>query len=323
MVAGATLSADLSDAEWLDALRTLGEESGAFSDLGKAHAAVFAEQSHDVLLVSFETMFGIRSGSEHGTPIAFDICERRNWSHMSLIAKHQSWFRDESVYGFFDRLIDYGYFDQFDKVLFYGAGMCGYAAAAFSVAAPGSTVLMVAPQATLERRRAGWDDRFPSARRLDFSTRYAYAPDMLDAADTAYLVYDPGEIEDAMHASLFNASNVYPVRFRRGGAGAIEADLKSMSLISQICEASVRGELSVGRLSKLLRARKRHVPYLRALLSRVLAEDRPALTARLCRAVLAEQPLPRFKQQLEKAEIQLGIRPREGSGQPESDSQLS
>ena len=199
--------------------------------------------------MAFETIFGIRSSSETGTPLAFDICERRNWSHMTVIAKDQSWFRDAHVFGFFDRLIDYGFFDQFEQVIFYGAGMCGYAAASFSVAAPGAKVLMIAPQATLDRDRAEWDDRFPSSRRLNFVDRYGYGPDMLEAAEDAWLIYDPDEIEDSVHASLFAASNVTAMRYRRGGAGAIEADMKSMSLISQCAEAALRGELDRSRLA--------------------------------------------------------------------------
>jgi hypothetical protein len=326
MVAGATISADLSDAEWLDALRKLGEESGSFSDLGTAHSAVFVEQSHDVLLVSFETIFGIRSASETGLPVAFDVCASRNWSHLSLIAQNQSWFRDIRIFSFFDHLIDQGYFDQFDRVLFYGAGMCGYAAASFSVAAPGSTAFLIAPQATLDRDRAGWDDRFPTARRMNFSSRYAYAPDMLEAAEAAYIVYDPDEIEDAMHASLFAGSNVHSFRYRRGSAGTIETDMKAMSVISQVCLAASTDALSTSALARLLRPRKRHVPYLRALLSRVLAEDRPALTAKLCRAVLAQQPLPRFRKQLEIAEAQLGLRSGASDSvarEPMDDRQLS
>ena len=51
--------------------------------------------------------------------------------------KGDTWFRDNRVYGYFDRLIADGFFEDFDTVIFYGAGSCGYAAAAFSVAAPG------------------------------------------------------------------------------------------------------------------------------------------------------------------------------------------
>ena len=40
------------------------------------------------------------------------------------------------------------------------------------------------PQATLDPRVAEWDDRFLHMRRTDFTDRYGYAPDMLDAAST-------------------------------------------------------------------------------------------------------------------------------------------
>lgn len=308
MVTGATISADLSEAEWLDALRRIGNAQGSYSDLGRDHGAVFVEKSNDVLFVAFETVFGIRSGSENGMPLAFDICERRNWSHLTILAKRQSWFRDASVFGFFDRLVDYGFFDQFDRVIFYGAGMCGYAAGAFSVTAPGATAILVAPQATLERRLTGWDNRFPSARRISFDGRYADASHLIAGAETALVLHDPDEPEDAMHASLFRGDNVIHHRYRRGGAGAIESDLRTLSLVSKMAEAAAAGELTAARAATIMRARRRHVPYLRNLLSRVLSEERPQLTVWLCRTVLADQPLPRFRHHLERAEIQLGLR---------------
>lgn len=319
MVAGAAFSADLSDEAWLDELRKVGERHGTYSELGDAYSAVFVEQSQRVLFVAFETLFGIRSVGEVGQPLAFDVCERRVWSHLTLISRTQGWYRDPKVFAFFDRLTDLGFFDNFDKVVFYGAGMCGYAAAAFSVAAPGSTVLAIAPQATLDRGRTPWDDRFPSARRTEFRTRYAYAPDMIDAADEVFVLFDPDETEDAMHASLFQGDNVRHYRYRRGSAGAIEADLRAMALISQMAEHAANGSLSFAQLSRIMRARRKHVPYLRALLSRVLGEDRPAMTAMLCRAVLKEQPLPRFAHQLEQAESRLATaRPEEPSTSKEN-----
>jgi hypothetical protein len=307
MVAGATISGDLSDAAWLEALRDIVKREGTVSDLGAFHSAVFVEKSRDVLFVAFETVLGIRAGDESGLPMAFDVCERRGWSHLTLVSKRHDWFRDRRVIRFFDQLADAGFFDSFSRVVFYGAGMCGYAAAAFSVSAPGATALLVAPQATLDRTLTGWDGRFPSARRLSFGPRYGYAPDLLEAAEAAYVIYDPDEIEDAMHASLFRGTNVHHLRYRRGGAGSIEADLRAMSLISRTASRAAEGTLTLGSLAALFRARRRHVPYLRALLSRVIGEDRPELTVRLCRAVLAEQPLPRFQKQLELAERQLGI----------------
>ena len=66
------------------------------------------------------------------------MVREHRWSHMALISDSDTWFRDPAVYGWFDRLVDEGFFDEFDRVLFYGAGPCGYAAAAFSVSAPGA-----------------------------------------------------------------------------------------------------------------------------------------------------------------------------------------
>lgn len=305
MVAGAAMSGDLTDTEWLEKLRGIGERDGYFSSLGQDHASIFVERSHDVLFVGFETIFGIRSVSDTGLPVAFDVCGRRGWSHLSLIAQKPSWFRDRLVWNYFDRLVDYGFFEDFDRVIFYGAGMCGYAAAAYSVVSPGAQVIAVAPQATLDRPLTEWDTRFPTARRMDFETRYAYAPEMLEAADRAFVIYDPDETEDAMHAALFQGPNIHHHRYRRGGAGAIEADLRALGLVSVLAEKAANGTLTPAKLAEALRLRKRHVPYLRALLSRVLSEDRPALTAALCRAVLKDRPIPRFKQHLEQAERRL------------------
>lgn len=305
MVAGAAMSDELSDAEWLEKLRGIGEKDGYFSSLGKDHASIFVERSHDVLFVGFESLFGIRSVSDTGLPVAFDVCGRRGWSHLSLIAQKQSWFRDQLVWNYFDRLVDYGFFEDFDKVIFYGAGMCGYAAAAYSVVAPGSQVITVSPQATLDRPLTQWDARFPTTRRMDFESRYAYAPDMLDAAQAAFIIYDPDETEDAMHAALFQGPNIHHHRYRRGGAGAIEADLRALGLVSILSEKAANGTLTPAKLANVLKLRKRHVPYLRALLARVLSEDRPALTAALCRAVLKDRPIPRFRQHLEQAERRL------------------
>lgn len=302
MVAGAAKSAELTDDEWLKMLRDIGERDGYFSSLGRDHSAVFVEESHDVLFVGFETLFGIRSVSDTGMPVAFDVCERRGWSHLTLITAKQDWFRDRRMFSYFDRLVDNAFFEEFDRVVFYGAGMCGYAAGAFSVTAPGASVIMVAPQATLDRDRTVWDDRFPSTRRLDFTNRYGYAPDMLEAAERGVVIYDPDEVDDAMHASLFHGPNISRFKYRRGRSGAIESDLRAMGLVSQLAEAAVEDRLDDAGLARLMTARKRHVPYLRALLARVLAEDRPALTKWLCEAVLAEQSIPRFKHHLELAQ---------------------
>lgn len=63
------------------------------------------------------------------------MVKTRQWSSLSLISEGDTWFRDPAVYRYFDRLVDDRFFEGFDEVLFFGAGPCGYAAAAFSVCA--------------------------------------------------------------------------------------------------------------------------------------------------------------------------------------------
>ena len=134
--------------------------------------------------------------------------KKNGWSHLSIISDGDTSFHDPKVYSYFDRLDDDGIFDDFDHVVFYGAGPCEYAAAAFSVATPGATVVAIQPQATLDPQITEWDDRYVKMRRADFSSRYGYAPDMLDAAEQAYVIYDPCERLDAAHAAMFTRSNV-------------------------------------------------------------------------------------------------------------------
>ena len=195
----------LSRSDWLGALRRIGQERGFAEPLGKAHAALYVEQS-DTLLVTFETMPGIETLSQTRTPFGLDMVGALGWSCLSVLSHADTWFRDPRIYGFFDNLLDDGFFDEFERVIFYGAGPCGYAAAAFSVASPGARVLALQPQATLDPRVTEWDDRFVEQRRRDFTSRYGFAPDMLDAAQHAWVLYDPRERLDAMHAALFSGA---------------------------------------------------------------------------------------------------------------------
>jgi hypothetical protein len=314
MVGGVTLSEDLTDTEWLCELEEIGRDRGYFAPLGDDHSVVFVDGDPSVLFVSFETRGAIRSFNGNGLPLGFGLPETNGWSHLSLVSNGDTWFRSRHVWSYFDRLVDEGFFEEFDRVVFYGAGMCGYAAAAYSVAAPGATVILISPQATLDPGLTEWDDRFPHMRRTDFTRRYGYAPDMIEAAERAFVVYDPGEELDAMHATLFVRPNVDRIRYRRGGAGSIDADLRAMGVFHTVVEAAAEGTLTRMTFLRALRERRTHLPYLRALLSRVQAEGRPYLTVLLCRAVLKVHRTPRFRHFLEEAAHELQVQGRRVPG---------
>lgn len=292
--------AGLSTRDWLHAVEDMTEEVGSFEQLGKRHFAAFIEKS-TTLLVTFETIQGINALSELAQPLGWDMVKEADWSHLCVGCDGDTWFRDGTVYGYFDRLIDDGFFDEFETVLFYGAGPCGYAAAAFSVAAPGARVLTIQPQATLDPRVTEWDNRFTDMRRTDFSTRYGYAPDMLDAADRAYVLYDPCEQLDAMHAALFTRHNTTKLRMRHMGS-ALQTDLLDMDQWAQLLLAAAEDRLDEAFFAQLYRARRDHQPYLLNLLGTLERGRRVVLVKALCRNVNRRMRVRKFRRTIVKYE---------------------
>lgn len=301
----ASLSDQLTDEEWLSVFGEIGEERGYFQPLGSRHGALFLDESLETLVVCFDTIASARHGSASGIPHGVLQAEMNGWSALSLVAHDQSWFRDPKVYAYFDELVDDAFFEDFDRVIFYGSGPNGYAAAAYSVAAPGAKVVLIAPQATLDPTIAPWDDRFTHMRRTDFSSRYGYAPDMIEAADEVLLFFDPHQELDAMHAALFRGPQVRHVRFRHAGA-RIGQDIQDMKILNQVFRSLASDGLSDRDLYTLLRRRREFMPYLRNLLSQTHIEERHWLTGLLCRSVLRRKEAPRFRHHLQLAEQKLG-----------------
>jgi len=294
--------AGLETAEWKTSLMQLAEDHGMTQQLGDKHFATFID-ARSTLLVTFETVQGIRALSETAHPVGFDMVRAQGVSHLCIISDGDTWFRDQKVYGFFDKLIDDGFFEEFDNIVFYGAGPCGYAAAAFSVAAPGSTVVAIQPQATLDPRMTEWDDRFTDMRRISFTDRFGYAPDMLDAAEEAFVIYDPRQPLDAMHASLFARSNVTRLRTPNLGA-SLQTNMMDMRILYPILALAGCGRLNRHTFAKLYRARRDNKKYLRHLVGRLDAEERPYLNALVCRNVTCRMHAPMFRRRLQGLEEQ-------------------
>ncbi|MCH9825863.1 MAG: phosphoadenosine phosphosulfate reductase [Alphaproteobacteria bacterium] len=296
--------AEMSKRDWLTALAELSEENGHFQPLGKKHFSSYIAGS-ETLLVTFESYDGIQRISPNAHPLGWEVAKVLGWSSLSVMSDGQSWFRDREVYAYFDDLINDGFFEEFDNVVFYGAGPCGYAAAAYSIAAPGARVLALQPQATLDPRVAEWDERFIRQRRLDFTSRYGYAPDMIDAAQEAFVIYDPEELEDAMHAALFTRPNVHKLRLRHAG-GALQFSLRNMKILSRLIALGGTGRLTPEIFAKLARARREDRQYLRNLLRHLDDKGRTKLAHALCNNVTTRMDgVPAFERRLKGLETRL------------------
>ena len=288
------------EADWLAGLETEGEDRGFFEPLGDDHFALFTDVSA-TLLVSFETVATIRAAEADALPLGLRVASARGWSSLTLLARGATWFRNPALYAFFDRLVDEAFFEDFDRVVFFGAGMGGYAAAAYSVTAPGATVFLVAPQATLDPAVAGWDERFARFRRLSFTDRYGYAPDMIEGAGPVFLAFDPREREDAMHAALFARPFVTRLPCRGAGAG-IAALLDRTGVTDAALGLAGEGRFSARAFRSLWRARREDQAYLRSLVTELGDRRAHWRAALVCRNVVRRMQAPRFAARLAQLE---------------------
>ena len=293
---------DLGQSDWQDRVESISEEYGYAEPVGPDHTAYLIDGGR-TLLVTFETVTTTRKNNDGDAPLGWPFVQSHGWSSLTLMANPETdWFRHPAIFGYFDRLIDDGFFDDFDQVLFYGAGAAGYAAAVYSVAAPEAQVLVIQPQATLDTRLANWDKRFPQARRLDFTSRYGYAPMMVETAAKVSVFHDPFVIEDAMHASLFDGANTTHFTCPYLGPNANLA-LNSMDVLPELIEQAMDGTLTRQSYATLWRARQTYMPYLRTLLQRLDVNERhERLLARFCRKVLVGGRRRKFIKKLAELE---------------------
>ena len=222
----------LNTATKLNRLAEIGRQHGFFRQLTSRHSVLHVEEG-STLIVSFDTLERVVNHAPENLPSGFSLVSAAECSLLSVLGSRQSWFRDPALYAYFDELTDSGFFDQFDRVLFFGVGpMCGYGAMAYSVAAPGSHVLAISPVATLSRDAAPFERRYRDAWSLDFTSRYGYAPLMIEAAAQATVIYDPTDTMSAAHAALFDAPNTTRHKLRHGGM-AIGAMLQATGRVDE------------------------------------------------------------------------------------------
>lgn len=291
-------AAPLDRAGWLALLRNLGEDSGAFETLGDHHWAILNEDGA-TLVISFDRLEDISALEPGKMPHIFGQATQNGWSHLSLISEGETWYRDPAVFAYLDRLVDDCFFDNYDRVVFYGAGMGAYAAAAFSVTAPGATVLAVQPRASLDPDIAGWDTRNRHARHLDFTKRYGYAPDMTEGAAQVFTLHDPYVALDAMHVALFRKPYVTNLKARFLGENVATA-LSEMGILPKLVKAACDGTLSAKNYNKLWRQRRSFGNYLRWILRACADAGHPKREAMVCRSVINRLRAPGFRKHLDR-----------------------
>ncbi|MEM9798234.1 MAG: phosphoadenosine phosphosulfate reductase [Pseudomonadota bacterium] len=299
-----------TELSWDRKLAEIGAEKGFYEAVGDEHKALFVQGS-STLVVTFDNLDDARQDETGRLPWGSDFAVSNGWSSLGIMAHGWTWFRTQEMDAFFDRLKAEGFFDRFERVVFYGVSMGGFGATAFARAAPGCTVIAMSPQATLDRAITGaWETRFVKGWSRDYSGPYGFGPMGANSADRVFLFHDPLVSEDAGHAALFDGPNIVHVPCRRFGHGLASA-LARMGILKTLVTGIVDEDIGPTEIFRIMRARRHSRPYQKALLRRLEQSDHPLLTQRFCKAVLAmSKPgsRPHFVNAMRHAEAQIAAR---------------
>lgn len=293
---------DLSS--WREKLAAFGEEEGFYRPLGARHDALFVKRGK-TLVVTFENLDHVFENNEDRMPWGYKFVTRNNWSMLGMMAHEWTWYRDEAVCDFFDELRDSGFFGQFNRVVFYGASMGGYAACAFSSAAKDAIIVAISPQSTLDPKIVPWEKRYARADSSRFNSRYGFAPDEAAAAKRFYLFYDPFNPPDKGHADLFVSPNVSKLTCRFAGHRIASLWIK-LGLLQKIIIKCVNDDLSPKTYHHLMRARRNSPRFQRLMLKRLEERGGDRLIMIYCDAVMRSRGnAPNFKKARKAARLRL------------------
>jgi hypothetical protein len=272
------------DDSWADIATGLAGADGFFRDSGM-HSFLFMPRG-STLVVTFDNLDLAMDKRDDRRPWGFAFIEKQGWSMLGVMANGWTWYRDPWVCDQFEALAAEGFFARFDRVVFYGASMGGYAACAFVAACPGADVVAISPQSTLDKTVVPWETRYSTAWDKDFTGKYGDAAGAVAAAGRASILYDPYEPLDAGHADRLTGANVMKLRTPLLGH-RLGSSLGQMGILSPIILAALDGSLTDTQFYRLLRARRDFPRYQRELFQRTLAKGRAGLARRVGRWVLA------------------------------------
>jgi len=278
--------------EWSRIARDLAGRDGFFTDNGR-HSFLFVPRG-DTLVVTFDNLDITMGKRADRRPWGHDFIEKQGWSMLGAMAGGWTWYRDPWVAAEFDRLAASGFFARFARVVFYGASMGGYAAAAFSAACPGADVLVISPQSTVDKRVVPWESRYKVVWDKDFTGKYGDAAQVSRTARRVTILFDPYEPLDAAHVARFTAPNVVKLRCPLMGH-RLGSSLSQMGLLNPVILGALNGTLEPADFYRMLRARRDFPRYQKELFARARARGHPDLARRLGAYVLARGEHPAIR----------------------------
>ena len=212
---------------WFAEVNLGGENEGFYTRL-KHHAVVCIRRNPRKLAVTFDNLSSVNDTSPDREPWAYKFVRDNGYSHLSVMARRKDWYRDPQLISYLENLAADGFFTSFDRVIFSGTSMGGFAALAFASLSPGATVVSFNPQTTLEEALVPWETRFSIGRKRDWSLPHSDCAFEIDEVGKAFVLFDPFFALDRRHAERLEGDKVIflktwcsghfsPVFLRRAG----------------------------------------------------------------------------------------------------------
>lgn len=279
---------DASDS-WDKIAVDLAGKDGWYRPGANGHSFLYMPRSTDTLVVTFDNLDIAMTKREDRRPWGYSFIKEQGWSMLGVLSGGWTWYRENWVSDQFDQLAKDGFFKQFKRVVFYGASMGGYAACAFSPAAPGCDVVAISPQSTVDKSIVPWESRYKVVWDRDFTGKYGDASEVSKAANRVSILYDPYEPLDAQHAARFTGDNVQHLRAPLLGH-RLGSSLNQMGILTPIILGALEGTLTSHDYYKLLRTRKTSPRYQRELFNKAVNKGHKDLAKSMGEFILKQNP---------------------------------
>ncbi|MEM1353091.1 MAG: glycosyltransferase family 2 protein, partial [Pseudomonadota bacterium] len=193
---------------WFEELRPGGTGEG-FLERGLRHSLLFVQRPVRRLLVTFDNLSNVGDHSTQRDPWAFKFAKDLSISHLGVVAHSGAWYRDAELIVRFEKLASEGFFDGYERVIFAGVSMGGYAAIAFASLVPGAHVVSINPQSTLDIELVPWETRYENGQRQDWTLPLSDAAALTRDLAKVHIFYDPYHDLDLQHVARFSGDNIH------------------------------------------------------------------------------------------------------------------
>lgn len=254
---------------WLDELRP-GAEGEGFLEKNLRHSLMFVRRPGTRLLVTFDNLSNVGDTARDREPWAFKFAQDNGLCHLGIMAHVSDWYRDADLIRRFQTLVSEGFFEDYDRVIFAGVSMGGFAAIAFGSLVPDAHVVAINPQSTLDPELVPWETRFETGRRQDWTLPLSDAAALTSELGQVSIFYDPRHDLDRAHVERFSGDNVRVFNCRYS-VHKSAVFLRKIGALKPVMEHCIFDELTEAEFYRLYRAR-RELPWFRGSVSAYFRE---------------------------------------------------